>query len=35
MFKIIKTNGAAANHSGTVESKDHFKNGANLKSHVV
>ena len=24
---------AVANHSGAMETRDHFKNGANLKSH--
>jgi len=31
---VFKTNKAVANKSGAMESGDHFKNGAKLKSHT-
>ena len=31
---IFKTGNAAADHSGAMESRDHSKNGASLKSHT-
>jgi hypothetical protein len=31
---VLETNDAVANDSGAMESGDHFKNGANLKSQT-
>jgi hypothetical protein len=34
MTQNFKTNGAAANRSGAMETRDHSKNGASLKSQT-
>jgi hypothetical protein len=34
MFQLIKTREAGADNSGAVEARDHFKNGASLKSQM-